>query len=290
MPAKTETYTKRIRAVFEVSGSAKVVKVVNDVSNKVRKLANTFMKFGIAAAGAFAVQSVRKALAFEEAIHQVNTIAKLSQGELSVLAERVRSLSLAFGVDAVDATKALYQALSAGVSSAESIQFMETAFKAAAAGAAEVDQVVAVLAKTINAYGMSYSDVNKVSDIFFKTVEKGITTMRELSAYMGNVLSTAATTKTSFKDLMAAIATMTKGGIDTAKATISMNQALIALAAPTQQAIDASKKYGIQLGATRLQQVGFIKMLNEIKDATGGDLQKIQKLLPNIRALRVILP
>ena len=84
-----------------------------------------------AAAGLALGSAVKSAASFEKGMTEVNTLVNLSKDDIKALSDETLALSGAMGIDAVEATKALYQTISASVPPAEAIGFLETAMRAA---------------------------------------------------------------------------------------------------------------------------------------------------------------
>ncbi|GAI57679.1 unnamed protein product, partial [marine sediment metagenome] len=73
------------------------------------------------------------------------------------------------------------------------------------------------------------------------------TTFAELAPSIGKVAATASMAGLSFDDLGACIATMTRAGIRTEETMTAINGVLIAFLKPTDEAIEAAAKFGLEL-------------------------------------------
>jgi hypothetical protein len=87
----------------------------------------------------------------------------------------------------------------------------------------------------------------------------------------------------SFDDLGACIATMTRAGIRTEEVMTAINGVLIAFLKPTDEAIAAAGKFGLELNTTTLQTEGLTGVMEKLSDATAEQLAEI---FPNIRGLK----
>ena len=84
-------------------------------------------------------------------------------------------------------TKPFTQALSAGANSAEVVDLVGTAVKAAKGGFTDAETAVDGLTSTLNAYGMATSDAEGLANQFLITQNKGKTTFGELASNIGGV-------------------------------------------------------------------------------------------------------
>ena len=106
-----------------------------------------------AASIAFGTLAVRAAADFDRGMREVNTLLNFSNAQLDVLSIQVRELSKEFGINAVDATKALYSTISAGQAPSEAISFLTVAAKTAIGGVTDLETAVDGLTSVVNAFG-----------------------------------------------------------------------------------------------------------------------------------------
>lgn len=244
---------------------------------------------GAAVATAFLVKGTNDARSFGKAMTEVRTIINDSETDINALSKEVLALSKATGKGPEDLAKSLFQAISAGIDAGEAMKFLEASTKLAVGGFAEVTEVVDLGTNVLNAYGLSASEMGRVSDIAFKAVEKGKTTISELAKSMGTVLPFAAQLEVSLEDLFAATATLTKGGIDTTNAVTFLKGALTAILKPSKEASKAAERLKIDFTASALKAKGLSKFLEEVKIATGGSSVELAKLFGNVRGLTAVL-
>ena len=183
----------------------------------------------------------REAQNFETGMREVNTMMGLSEAEFKSLSAEVRSLSGALGVDAVGSTKALYQAISAGVPKENVLEFLEIASKAAIGGVTDTETAIDGVTTVLNAFHMDASQAQEVADIMFTTVKGGKTTFDELSNSLFNVAPLAAQAGVGFDEVSAAIATLTKQGTPTSVATTQLRAAIQAIIKPTEDMAKAMR-------------------------------------------------
>lgn len=166
---------------------------------------------------------VKNAQEFQTAMAKVGTIADTDLVPMAKLRQEIINLSNETGKSANDLAEDVYNAISAGQSTADAVGFVESATKLATAGFAESGQAVDVLSTILNAYGMEASKVTDVSDMLIQIQNKGKTTVAELSSSMGKIIPTANANNVALEQLGAGYATLTSKGIATAEATTYMN-------------------------------------------------------------------
>lgn len=235
-----------------------------------------------------ASEAVAIAAAFETGMAEVSTLlGKDETARLGEYAEGLRATAEATGESLSAISKALYQTVSAGIGGTKNqLDFVRVASKAAIAGVSETSTAVEVLATVTNAWGVAAGSASSISDILFTVVKRGVTTFEQLSSAMGNVAGVASAAGVSYKQTMAALIPLTRVTKDTSLATTYLKNLITALAAPSDKIRGVFKALGIDVGATALAERGLVGIMRQVKDATGGNLEVLKQLFPNLRALQ----
>src|SRR5690554_4278052 len=233
--------------------------------------------------------AAKASMDFESSMTNVWTLMDVGADTIQNMGQQVEGLSKRIPQTATQLADGLYQVISASVPAEHAMYVLETSAKAASAGLSDTFTSVDAITSIINAYGMEATQAGHVSDLLFKTLERGKTTFGELAGNIGQVVSTAATADVSIEELMASLSALTKVGVSTAEATTAMNQTILTFIRPTDDAKAKARELGFELSATALQSEGFIGMMNQMYEATGGNVEALAELFPNIRALKGVL-
>ena len=275
-----------------------VINAKDDASKTFGKVGKTIGKFSklavlgagaaAVAAGAATVAAVKMAQGYEKAMAEVATLG-VPVDQMKVLEDGVLDLSKRLGVDAVEATGALYQAISAGVPPENALAFLETASKAAIAGVTDAETAVDGITSVTNAFAAQQISATEAADILFATVKAGKTNFEELSSSIANVAPLAAATGVQFSEVAAALATMTASGTATSVATTQVRSAIQALTKPSAELTDIFAQAGFESGEAAVRQIGFAKAADIVSKATGGSVAKMTKLLGSIEGVQGVL-
>ena len=238
-------------------------------SKRVKKVGAALVAVG--AAGILALGSAAKSAAnFEKGMREVNTLVNLSEDSLKSLSKETLALSATMGVDAVEATSALYQTISASVAPTEAIEFLDTAMRAAVGGVTDTETAVDGLTTVINAFGMDTSEAGRVADVMFTTVKRGKTTFGELSSSMFQAAPLAAALGVSFEEVAAATASATKSGVPTRVVMTGLRAAMTALAKPTTEMSGLLTDIGHSSAEGAIGALGLQGTLAALMDEAGG--------------------
>ena len=242
------------------------------------------------AAGTAAIGFLAKGAAdFDKGMREVNTLLGASESELQSLSQQTRELSMELGVNAVDATGALYQAISAGVPAENVIDFMRTAGQAAIGGVTDLETAVDGLTSVTNAYGAENLSTQQAADLMFTAVKEGKTTFDELASSLFNVVPIASATGINFNEITAGMAALTLQGVPTTVATTQLRAAIQALSAPTIRQKQTMEDLGLEFNATKLAQNGLLESFREVIAASGGDMAVLRKLIGSVEGLQAVL-
>lgn len=188
------------------------------------------MKGAFLAGAALIGKSVLDFSGFEKQMNEVFTLLPGISGEaMGKMTDQVKTFATEFGVLPTEVVPALYQSLSSGVPADNVFTFLETAQKLAKGGVTDLATAVDGLSGTVNAYGADVLSAGQASDLMFKTVTLGKTTIAELSASLFQVNPTAAGLGVAFGDVTAALAAMTLQSIPTSVATTQLRQLFVEL-------------------------------------------------------------
>jgi TP901 family phage tail tape measure protein len=245
---------------------------------------------GIAIAGAAAAAglayAVTKASEFETAMLNVNSIAKESPETFDAMKASVLDLSNRLPQSAETLAQGLYDIASSGFAGEEGLQVLEAAAKAASAGLAQTSESAAGITAVLNAYGLSADEAGRVSDVLFRTVDRGVITFPELASEIGKVTALAAPLGVSIEEVGAGIAVLTKNGIDASNATTQLNSIMQRFIKPSKEAQKVAASFGIELTSDALASKGLSGALTEMVEKTNGSKEALAAILGDARAIR----
>lgn len=234
---------------------------------------------GVAVAG----MSVKAFATFEKQMANVSTMLdKNTMKYMPEFTKGIKQMAVQFGEGTDTLSKGLYDILSASVAPAEAMNVLGASVKAAKAGMTDTAVAADAITTILNSYQMSADKAGKVSDILFAIVKRGKTTFAELAPNIGKVAAIASVAGLSFEEVGAALATMTRAGLQTELATTSLRGIINAFLKPTKESAEAAKAFGIELNSATLQSIGLTGVLEKLSAVNADQLAKI---MPNVRAL-----
>lgn len=278
--ADTQTFKKTKKEIDDLENQLKKLEETRDLKVEINKnnlsqiqaSLSTMKKMalgvaaGVGAITAALIGTTKQAMDFETAFAEVRTLINdMPESGLNQLKQGLIDLSKQTGILTGESIPAMYQAISASVPADNVVSFLEVASKNAIGGVTDLQTSVDGLTNILNAYAMETSEVMNVSDLMFETMKRGKTTIGELSRSYFNVIPYAASAGIAFRDISAAMATITAQGTPTSVATTQLRQAIVELS-----------NEGSQVGKTFQSLAG-----KSFKDfiASGKNLQDALQLL-----------
>lgn len=259
------------------SGKREAIGIIKAMAGEITSF-DVFGGIGISAGIAFA-QAAKGAYDFEKQFQQsmkeVATLSSGIKGSLTDFMNQVIDVTREVPVLANNAAKALYQIVSAGHDGADGMKILEAAAKAAIGGVTETAIAADAITTILNAYKMDASKAQEVSDQLFTTVRLGKTDFGQLGTSIAQAAPIAASFGIDIREVLAAVASITKQGVPTAEAMTKIRAAILGTAN--------------QLGDAAFKGRTFQEALQLIYDKAGGSTMKMKELLGTDEALQAAL-
>ena len=231
-------------------------------------------------------QSINDYSKFQSTLTDVtNLLNEQEKLKYSESLEQASRQAIRMGVSIEQANTALFNSVSALGDVDKALSVYENAQKLAKACATSLETATSGLTNVINAYRLSADEASDVSAVFFRAQKVGVTTVGELANAIGGVAPIAQSAGVSYKELLATMAVLTKGGLDTASAATALRASMTALIKPSKQASEVLKRYGVPVGAAELQSKGLAYALVQLQKAAEANPDTMAEMIPNIRAL-----
>lgn len=248
------------------------------------------LEAGILATGAAAaVFAVNAAAKFDQAFRGLTTLIEEPTSALSGFRQSILDYAQGSTQPLEQITQALGDAIGSGVRWQDSLALLRVAEQGAVAGQAQLGESTRLLVGTLNAYGLGVDQVQRVSDVFFRTVGDGTIKISDLANDFGRIAPLAAAAGVPIETIGAALAVLTQQGIQPSEAVTYLRSALSAIINPSSQAATLAQQLGIQFDAQALKSRGLAAVLNDVQRATGGNVQQMAELFGGTEALSAVL-
>jgi TP901 family phage tail tape measure protein len=289
--------TKQIQPQLDQAGKS----ISDSLSKKFAEAGKSIEATGakISAAGSRINQSIsvpliaagvaagRVAFQFDDAMTQISAVTNTSAADLADMREQVLQLSGETARGPVELAESMYFLASAGLEAAQQQDVLERSAKASAAGLGNTADIARLSANALNAYADSGLTAAQVTDTLVAAVREGTAEPSEFADALGAILPIASAAGVSFDEVTASLAALSNIGLDVNEGVTAMRGLLGALEAPGTQAADTLAQLGISADEMRriLAEDGLLAALQLLEERSGGNIDVLQDLIPNIRAL-----
>lgn len=237
-------------AIKEMDGATNKLKnAAEKATSKLKGMQESFGKIGknltakiTAPVVGLATAGTKMALDLEHNIKKVTTLADADILPVSKIREEVRAISDASGIAQTEIADAVYSALSAGVDSANVMEFVRSGIDLTRAGFTDMATAIDATTTVLNAYGDDAFEISKIHDIFVQTQDKGKISVDELGKSIGRVVPAASSLGVNIDQLGASYAILTARGQNAELATTNLNAMLNELGATGSKSDKALKE------------------------------------------------
>lgn len=234
------------------------------MERKFRKVGNT--AFSISKKSALVATSIigpmglvaNEAIKFEKSMSNVSTLIDTNTESMEEMGENVLKLSEKLPVPIEELTSSLYDIRSAGIPAEQSMMALEESSKLSAAGLATVEEATDIMTSALNAFSAQGLSAAETSDILFKAVKFGKTTISELAQGFGASAPLIESAGVSLEDFMAATSALTTTGTPAAQAQNQLRAAIGKLKGPTKDMEKVFKALGVTSEKELIQKFGSL--------------------------------
>mgnify|MGYP005839355463 CR=1 FL=1 len=262
--------------------------VVGAKAQRVGRQMSLYVSLPVAAAGA---ASVKLAADFDAALSKVGSLVGASEEQLAAYRASVLEMGRKLPQAPKELAEALFFITSAGLQGEQALQVLEASAKAAAAGLGDTKTVADAATSALNAYGAENLSASAATDVLVASVREGKMEPAELAGALGKVIPVASSMGVSFAQVGAAIAGMTRTGMNAAEASTALRAMLAQLLKPTKQTSDGLRSVGLSVEQVQesLRGKGLFATLQLLNDRFGANAQKAAEVFGNIRGLTGVL-
>jgi len=235
--------------------------------------------------------SVKMGLDFDKSMTKIKALVGVASDQVDKMGESARKMALETGISSSEAANALFFITSAGLDTAESLETLKFATKAAAAGLGDTATIADLTTSAMNAYADGSLNAESATDVLTAAVREGKLESSELAGAMGGVIPIASNMGVSFDQVGAAMAAMSRTGTNAAVGATQLTAILSSLKKPAAEAEQALQAMGLSTDGVQksLAEDGLMNTLEMLKGKTEEFGVDITSIFPNIRALKGVL-
>jgi TP901 family phage tail tape measure protein len=221
---------------------------------------------------------------FQIQLSLIRTLSQENQQSFAKFGQDVRGVSDRSGVDINQVGKAFYDTISNQIAKGgNTAAFVEQAANLSRVTGSELPDSVNLLSSAINAYGLSITDAERLSAVFFKTIDEGRVVSSELANTFGRVAVLGSNLGINLEEINSVIAITTQKGFKTADAMTLLTNLMIKLEKPTEATQAFFSSLGVSTGEAAIKLLGFNGVLKRMVDAVKTGQVDVSAFFDEIR-------
>jgi len=236
--------------------------------------------------------AVTEAAELQRQVALISTLQSEVNGRTTndILQGQVLDVSNDFGIGAVQAAEAAYNALSNQVGTlSQTFQFTAEAAQFASATNSTLTDSVDLLSAAQIGYDRTVEQTAETSSAFFAIIDEGRITASELANTFGRIGAPANQLGVDFSELGAALANISQDGFRTSETLTQFRGIVNGLSRPTTELSAAITQIGFESAQSAVQSVGLIRTLQLLQETTDGNNEAFFRLFPNVRGSTGVL-
>lgn len=254
-----------------------------------KKVSRDAKRAGLALAG-IGIAAVKMASDFEGAFGLVDTLIPGQIKRQKELRAEVLRMSKDFGKSNKDVTAGLFNVISALGDTEDTMNILETTTRTAVAGNASLESSFSLLSAVTKAYNDTSAEAfQQTSDLAFKALELGQTTLPEMANSISDLTTASATLGVEQKELFALYASGTGALGNASQATTKFKGAIEAFIRPTKDMSAAFVELGFASSEQIIQSEGLVGAMQKVITTTDGTSQSIGKLFSSSEGLQAAM-
>lgn len=200
----------------------------------------------------------------------------------------IYDISNKLNFSSIDVAAGYYEALSnqVGETDFQIKQFLESAGGLAKVTRSTLAQSSDALASAVNAYGVSTSELDETTKVFFDLVDDGRFRLEEIANTFGSVAVIASQLGITLPDVGAALATISIKGVNAATSQTLLRNVMLSLVKPSKAMNALFDEWGVASGEAALATFGFGGVLDKFNTLADQGAEAVGDVFRNVRSIR----
>jgi TP901 family phage tail tape measure protein len=202
-----------------------------------------------------------------------------AQGSFGQVRKEIMALQNELGITADDALPALQQAFRKGFDSDNAVGAVRQSMLLAKTGAVDLEGAINIVGNSMRAFSKEGLTASQVSDSLFRATRGVDVNMGSLGDSIKRLGPDLASTGLGFNDFLGSLKTLTQQGRLGATAIGEIRTLTASIVSPSEEAREAMGKLGLNFAKADMAGRGLGAILQEVKNATGGNAEAMAQVL-----------
>lgn len=262
----------------------------------IRNIAQMTIAFAGAQAALMGMQAAVRGfigsfIGFESTLVKTINLTSLTEEELGKVQQRLTDMAPEISKAPTELADGFYFAVSALGDTDKALAALDVSARGSAIGMGETVTIVDAVTSAMNAYNLQADEAGRVTDTLAGAIKAGKMEPAELAQNLGMVLPMASFLGVSLEEVTANLATMSRIGLGIPEGTTALRGFFNAIIKGSPASEKALKEVGLSFKELRdiAGKDGLLAVLEVLMEKTGGNIDMIAEIIPNVRALTAVL-
>lgn len=239
---------------------------INGLKTQVKQFGN-YLKgvFAFGGMTAFGRQMIQVSSDFEDAMARVKAVSGATEEGFKMMREEAEKLGKTTRYSASEAAGALENLTRNGLTAEQATKVLGDVLSFAGANAIDLAQSADIVTNTMNMFGMSVQEAQRITDVMSSTAANSATDVSLLYEAMVNAAPAAHTMGFSIEETSAAIGALAQKGVKGADAGTQLRMALVKMADP--KIVAKMQEMGVSIDENSMKAEGLTGTIERLKDA-----------------------
>lgn len=267
MAGKSSTFQISLKLLTQ-----QFTKGLNNVQKQLKSFGN-FVKgaFAIGSIVSFGRKMIETGAQFEDAMAKVQAVSNATAHEMDMMTKEAEKLGATTKYTAVEAAGALENLTRNGLSASDATQALSGTLKLAQANAIGLAEAADIITNTMNIFGLSVKDTNRINDVLSATCANSATNINLLSEAIYGVGPIANMMGKSIEETSAALGLLANKGVKGSEAGKALGSMFQRLASQSPKAQKALAQYGLSIDESTLKSKTMTEVLQMLADSGIGN-------------------
>ena len=258
-----------------IDGLSKIGNVCKTIVSGIVGAGKAFLSFagGVANADLSFAGLAKTSMNYDQTIERIGIKAGATDGEMAKLGNTIKKLTTDTVYSMDEVAGAAEYMVQNGRTATQVVEELGSVAGLATVGNIDLSRSADIVASTMNMFSRQGISAKQVANLFAKAANTSGANVENLAKSLDNCGPQAAALNIPFEDLMATLATMGDNAIKGGKAGTALKNLFQRMAAPTKEAANAIKEYGLETAQAKIVSGDLKGGLLEMKKAL--DLNKI---------------
>jgi TP901 family phage tail tape measure protein len=212
-------------------------------------------------------QAVQEMATFETKMLQLKALTMANETQMRSMEKQARTLGATTAFSAQQAAEAQGVLASTGLKVNEIMAATPKILQLAAAGNLDLAKSAEISMSTMKGLGLALTDLGHINDVFAKVAADSAISVEQVGIAMGEAAPSMRSFGVSLETTAAAIGILKDNGIKVGSIGDGLKSMMGALANETKEHTEILDKHNLSYKDLNVEQLGLIKVLNNLKDA-----------------------